>query len=387
MAQAYTPGLKRKELCIVRKTRSLPLKGEILVKVGDRVSSDIVVARTSVPGNPVFINVAMVLQLDEPVGLDSRSVYPIKKMMLKQEGEQVEKGECLAVHKYFFGLGKTVCLAPSTAIVERISELSGQVILREPPTPVEVKAYIPSIVTDVTPNEAVILETPATFIQGILGIGGETWGELMVAVKSTDEILTAEKIGSEMAGKILVGGALVDYNALKKAVEVGVKGIVTGGMNQEDLTRFMGYELGVAITGHEEVGLTLIIMEGFGRIRMAEKTFALLKEREGMLTCINGATQIRAGVMRPEIIIPRHDLDPSDELIPDDASAYSEGMIAGTPIRVIRDPNFGALGKVISLPVELQRLETGSMARVLEAELDDGRHVMIPRANVEIVEE
>ena len=37
---------------------------------------------------------------------------------------------------------------------------------------------------------------------------------------------------------------------------------------------------------------------------MAEQTFALLKAREGMKTSINGATQIRAGVVRPEILIP-----------------------------------------------------------------------------------
>ncbi len=387
MAQAYTPGLKRKALCIVRKTRSLPISGEVLVNVGDRVSSDTVVARTSVPGNPVFCNAAIILKLDDAVGVDSREVFQIKKMMLKHEGDLVEKGEVIALHKSFFGLVQNVCQSPIKGTIERVSDVSGQIILREVPTPVEVKAYFPSIVTGILPNEGVNVEAPATFIQGILGIGGETWGELMVAVKSPDEVLTAEKIGSEMAGKILVGGALVEHNALNKAVEVGAKGIITGGMNQEELTRFIGYELGVAITGHEEVGLTLIIMEGFGKIGMAEKTFALLKESEGRLACINGATQIRAGVMRPEIIIPRNDIASSDLTIPSDDAAYSEGMTVGTPIRIIRDPYFGAMGKVKSLPVELQRLETGSNARVLEAELQDGKQVIIPRANVEMVEE
>jgi len=32
-------------------------------------------------------------------------------------------------------------------------------------------------------------------------------------------------------------------------------------------------------------------------------------------------------------------------------------------------------------------IETESEVRVLEAELDDGRRVVIPRANVEIIEE
>ena len=39
--------------------------------------------------------------------------------------------------------------------------------------------------------------------------------------------------------------------------------------------KLLGYNLGVAITGSERVGLTLVITEGFGEVPMAERTFAL----------------------------------------------------------------------------------------------------------------
>jgi len=54
---------------------------------------------------------------------------------------------------------------------------------------------------------------------------------------------------------------------------------------------------------------------------------------------------------------------------------------------VISHPNFGALAKVISLPIDLQRVETESDVRVLEVELEDGQRVLVPRANVELIEE
>ena len=63
------------------------------------------------------------------------------------------------------------------------------------------------------------------------------------------------------------------------------------------------------------------------------------------------------------------------------------GMEPGTRVRVIRQPNFGAIGNVISLPVELQRVGTESSVRVMVIELDDGRQVTVARANVEIMEE
>ena len=57
----------------------------------------------------------------------------------------------------------------------------------------------------------------------------------------------------------------------------------------------------------------------------------------------------------------------------------------GSPVRVIRDPWFGVLGTVSSLPPEPQQLASGSKARVLEVECSDGRRLTVPRANVEIV--
>jgi hypothetical protein len=71
----------------------------------------------------------------------------------------------------------------------------------------------------------------------------------------------------------------------------------------------------------------------------------------------------------------------------DSGEELSQGMVPGTPIRIIRQPYFGAIGKVHSLPVELQQLESESMVRVVNIELDDGEVVTVPRANVEIIEE
>ncbi len=378
-SQAYTPGLKRKEVFLVSKTRRLPVPGEVLVKEGQNISPDTIVARTNVPGEPLIVKVAPV------IGVEPEE---IEEHMLKKVGDTVKKDETLALASSFFGLFKKVCKSPVDGTIEHISNVTGQAIIREPPIPVEIKAYIPGTVTKVLPNEGVIIETPAAFIQGIFGIGGETNGELMMVANSPDDILTAEQIGSECAGKILIGGSLVASDALHRAIEVGAKGIVVGGIRDKDLIDFLGYEVGVAITGHEEVGLTLILTEGFGEMSMADRTFEMLKRFSGKLACINGATQIRAGVMRPEVIIPRGEIT-STKLakVGKEAEFLGEGLRPGTPIRIIREPHFGALGHVTSLPIELQFIETESDVRVLEAELMDGKRVIVPRANVEIIEE
>ncbi|MEO0134145.1 MAG: hypothetical protein ABIK72_05265, partial [candidate division WOR-3 bacterium] len=179
-------------------------------------------------------------------------------------------------------------------------------------------------------------------------------------------------------------GSLVTLEALKKAREVGVRGIVVGGIEDETIKNFLGYDIGVAITGQENCNLTLIITEGFGRMKMAEKTFSLLKSLERKIASMNGATQIRAGVIRPEIIVTQRDSFNKKQM--EDSFKYSQGLEIGTPVRIIREPYFGMIGKVVSLPVELQKIETESYVRVVEVELEDKRRIIVPRANVEIIE-
>ena len=50
MAHAYTPGLRVSDFTVLEKDRKLPLLGEVLVKPGDKVDHDQVVARTALPG-------------------------------------------------------------------------------------------------------------------------------------------------------------------------------------------------------------------------------------------------------------------------------------------------------------------------------------------------
>jgi len=373
-AYAYTPGLKVKRAMLVRKTRRLPLVGEVLVEKNTRIDFDTIVARTMVPGDPHIIKVANLLDI-EPEEID--------RYLTKKEGSSIEKDEMIAKYTAFFGLSKRFVTSPVKGVIENVSRSTGRIVVREPLVPVEVKAYIPGKIVEVLPNEGVVIETNAAFIQGIFGVGGEAHGQLQVAVESPTEVLTPDRIDDEYKGRILVGGSQVTSEALLKALKVGVRGVLVGSIDDAVLTNFLGYKIGVALTGEEDIDLTLIITEGFGKMNMSQKTFEILKSLNGLDAAVNGATQIRAGVLRPEIIIPTSEtLSTSTE-----DSSLEIGMIPGTGVRIIRDPFFGRIGKVISLPIKLQRLETESKVRVVRLELEDGIKVIVPRANVEIIEE
>ncbi len=374
MAHAYTPGLKVLSHTVLIKDRRLPLPGEIMVKTGEKIAAEQVVARTKLPGNVQTLNIA---------GLLGILPEEIDESMLKKIGDTVRKDEQIARSKGFFGLFKSHVKSPINGEIENISKITGQVILREPPVPVEVIGYIEGEVIETIKQEGVRIRTNGSFIQGIFGIGGEVIGLLAMATSSPDQPLTEKDIDKSFKDKIVIGGSIVDYDTLIHARKMGVKGIVVGGIEDHDLKMFMGYDIGVAITGSEQVGLTLIVTEGFGRLRMADRTFNLLKSLEGKKASINGATQIRAGVMRPEVIVPLAST-PTKKSV--DLSSGT-GLDIGMSVRIIREPHFGAIGKVVNLPVDLANIETEAHVRVLSVELETKEVIILPRANVEIIEE
>ncbi|HVJ68628.1 MAG TPA: hypothetical protein VM510_11615 [Caulifigura sp.] len=371
MAHAYTPGLLVSPRMRHRVRRVLPISGDVLVQKGATVKARDVVARTFMPGDITPVNIANQMSL---------SPSEVGGVMLKRVGDQVAKGEILARSKGMFGLFKTEFASPASGTIESISDVTGQLMIRGEPLPVQVLAYVNGVVVDVLPDEGVVVEAEVAFAQGIFGVGGEAFGTLKCVCASPAEDLTADKITSDCRGAVVVGGARIHEAAVRKAAEIGVAAIIGGGIDDADLKAILGYDLGVAITGSEKIGLTLIITEGFGDIAMADRTFTLLRQHAGADVSVNGATQIRAGVMRPEIVIPVAGASGGGV-----QEAHGGGILdVGSQVRIIRDPYFGVLGKVTALPHQPAVLGSGSTARVLEVACADGQHVTVPRANVVI---
>ena len=378
MAHAYTPGLKVTEKTLIVKERRLPLWGDVLVKKGDVVKAEDVVAKALLPG-PVY-----------PRNLAGEMGIPpsdLPKVLLVKKGEKVKAGQVIARARVFFGLFKVEAKAPVDGILEDYSTITGQVIFRGEPIPIEVKAYLDGVVERVIPKEGVVVRTVAAMVQGIFGVGGErVGGTVKVAVSSPEEELTPDKITEDLRGKVVIGGSTARIDALRKAAEVGINTLVIGSIDDADLREYVGYDIGGAITGNEEVPFTLIITEGFGFLPMARRTFELFKKFEGLKASTNGATQIRAGVQRPEVIIFRKDVD-MNEVVDAESPTESGHLDVGTVVRIIREPYFGEIGEVVELPNEPVKIETESTVRVLKVKLKDGRIVVVPRANVELIEE
>jgi hypothetical protein len=372
MGDAYTPGLTVTRSTVIRKSRRLPLTGTVLRAVGDRVSAGDVVARTELPGKVHLLNLA-----------NAVGVLPdeLEAALAVRPGAPVARGQLVAQSSSLFGLLKTRAGSPTDGTLESVSAITGMAVFREPPVPVEVTAYVDGAVVELIPDEGVVVEAHGALIQGIFGLAGEVTAPLRLVASGPDQLLDERALDAACAGSIVVGGARATLPALRRAIEVGARGVVCGGFAYQDVKELLGFDVGVAVTGTEALPTTLVVTEGFGDIAMARATFELLASLDGRRASINGATQIRAGVIRPEVVV----FDEAPPAAGAAADAAPAGLELGAPVRCIRAPYFGRIGRVSALPVELHTLPSETRVRVLQVDLG-GEVITIPRANVEVIE-
>lgn len=369
MSQALTPALQRKEVVKIRKHRELSVPGRLLVKIGDKVTASQIVAEAEFPGE------ITILRIPEQLGIEPAEV--MRTFSLK-EGDQVKDRQVLCTHKGLFGFFKSTFITPHPGVIDFINRETGHIGLRMPSRNIVLDAYIAGTIVEIEEQKSVVIEADAAFIQGIFGVGSEKRGILTALNVAPSSSVTADDIPDNVSGKILFGGCSPDIEALNKAQRGGATGFLTGSIDDRALKDFLGYDLGIALTGNENLSMTLILTEGFGKLAFSQRALELLKRFEGREASINGATQVRAGAVRPEIIIPHA------EAASDTAPSSMSVLEIGASVRIIREPYFGMQANVIELPVHAEKIETGAEVRILKAKLDDGRLVTVPRANVEI---
>jgi hypothetical protein len=330
----------------IRRERLLPVRGEVLVDVGERVEPFEVVAKAYQPGDFRILDVARELSIGE---------WEAEEYILKEVDAPVRKGEVIASKGKLF---RRACRSPVDGFIAAIS--GGRVIIESASAPIELRAYIKGRVVSLMPDYGVVVETIGTLIQGIWGVGGESYGVVKLLSKDRREPLRHETIDISCKGTITVGSS-VDEEALLKAEEVGVRGIVVGSI-EAGLVDLAG-----------SLSFPIIVTEGMGRTPMASIAFDLLSANDGKEASISGK-------MRPEVVIP---ISPPESLLP--PPKYGAPLEIGDLVKVVRGPYFGSIGEVKALPKRAWRVDSGARLKGAEVELEGEAVVFVPWQNLELI--
>lgn len=340
-------------LVTIRRERFLPQNGNVLVRKGQRVSADEILAVCENPPRYVWLDYARGLGL------------PAKKadeLLQVKAGQNVDEKDILAGP---FGWAKRVVRSPQKGQVVLAGE--GQLLLKVETPGMELKAGFEATVVDLIAGRGVILETCAALLQGIWGNGKAANGVLMNPYHAAEQELTVEHLTMDIQEAILVGGWVSNPQTLKSAVELAVRGLILGGIEAQllDLAKEMPYPI--------------LVLDGFGPIPMNSLAYRILSENERKFISVNAWEWERIKGIRPEAII----------VIPEEENAEASREIVelsvGQTVRVCRSPYTARIGRLERINPGKTILGNGLSVNAGEVILDDGEKVITPLENLEVI--
>jgi hypothetical protein len=349
----------------IRRARTLPIRGEMSATIGSKLDPLDVIARATPP------RVRRAISLTRVMGVREADV---PKRLLKQAGDTVEAREIIIAKPINLGFQQLVYRAPGPGAIASIK--GSWMMLDLDGTPIDLTALYRGTVASVTPRLGAVIEGTGALIQGVWGSGKEGYGVLKLMAKTPSDVLQADILKEDAHGTILVAGAGITEEALRRAVVLKAQGIVLGGLDPQ------------LIPVVKELGLCLVVTEGFGQVPMSSPIFDLLQSLNGQEAAVNGLMQLRGGNIRPEIFIPQVDSHPGELSLTKPASSLT--VHPGAKVRLVREPYIGRIG---TLPQELVMTwtsgESGVQLPCVEIELDDARggemHALVPWTDLELI--
>jgi len=362
---------------LVEIVRPLPFGGEVLAREGQVVDPDTVVAHLNPGGHLHFVNVAR--ELDVPFHMAAGCV-------VKAEGETVRRGEVLACRPAALGLVLAECRSPADGTVERIYP-SGLVTVRAYPIPVA--AWVGGRVVEAGAGDRVVILTKGTLIQGVFGLGSEGHGRLFPLRENRPPP------GGLPAGRVVVSPGPAGRGLLDACLAGRAAALIAPSCHLRDLEA-LGWDPGRPDFGvsKRKTPLVLVLTEGFGEQEMSPPVYEALAEREGLVASVSGHTQLRAGVLRPEVIVPWGG-PPSSRPVGTtplrvgrrtavylDRTCGPPRLQVGSAVRVTRGTHEGSRAVVVELPSDPRQVASGAVLPVAVVRLEDGRTATVARANL-----
>lgn len=340
-------------LTSIIRERLLPVAGNVVVRLNQKVSATDVVAETKWARDHVLLDVARTLQI---------SPASAERIVKCKVGDRLAAGAEIARGKSLFSRSVKV---PREGTVVAVG--GGQVLLEVGESKVELKAGIPGTVIQVMPGRGVVIQTAGSLIQGIWGNGKIDTGVLVNLMSSPEDTLSESKMDVSLRGSILLGGVVKEADVLRAAADLPARGLI--------ISSIFSSLLPIA----REMKYPIVVTDGFGSMPMNSAAYRLLSTNAKREVIINAEIYNRYTGTRPEVIIP---LPISSE---PPSSPETEVFSPGQQVRMRRPPFMGSIGSIVTLRPGLTTLPSGLRASSADIKLENGEIVIAPLVNLEVV--
>lgn len=290
---------------------------------------------------------------DVPVIIDIKETFKnstenFKNYILKKEGERVEYGQTVAGKKLYpfvpFFI-KTV-VSPCAGKITKIDYDNGKICIQKDVPTTEMKALYWGNICKIIPQYGAEIEFGGYILESAFGTGDIAWGILA-------------NNNADMKTNIIFSNYLSPKD-ISRIIEHKPAGIIAGSIDYEGIKLL------------EKHRITSIIIEGFGRLEVNEDYKNLLAKSVGRNIILKASTQVRAGVIRPEIIIP------SDK----EFYAYKKSK---EKFKVIWGQHYGKRGIIKKQPY-YGKTSSGIDTWLCDVFCDDGKEISLPFNNLQTIE-
>lgn len=361
-------------------TRSLPGRGKIAISVGQEVSPPEIIGSSTTAAGFRNFNLSKMLEV---------SPAEVRRYLQRPIGQRIYKGELLAYKPGGFFKTKKIITAPTDGMLESIEDKTGLLRMSFLPRQRDLPAAVYGIVDKISEERGqIVIKTQATHIFGLFGTGLIRGGILRI-LGGRGDLISQSQISYDMDEQIVVAGGLIYGDAISFAVSVGINGIITGGINAADYRAMAGGRLIFPRSMGGDIGLSLLVTEGFGSIPIGQDVYDALVKHNGKFAILDGN---RAKLLLPSYKsdcikkIRTTQLPPIyDNLLPEPlVDIEAEELQVGQKVRIIGSPYMGEQGNIVSIDNTSTLLQSGisTILVTVEARI---RKIKVPYSNIEII--
>jgi hypothetical protein len=203
-------------------------------------------------------------------------------------------------------------------------------------------------------------------------------------VTDRHDIITADMIDARSAYALIIGGAGITAEALLKAQQEQVRGVIVGSIEQAEVKAFLGaaapndwYAYGQERSGTPTTP-TVLVTEGFGAHPMAEPLFELLTRYDRQEAFLDGTTSLMPPFQRPRLVIPLPRLQGGQD------PTQPQELRVGSIVRLVDERHLGMIGRVQALSAQGQ-LPSGIRTATATVQVSESERIVIPQTAIEVI--
>ena len=336
----------------IRRIRIMPARGNILVRKGERVNPDDVIAETKVNSKYYGLDVARGLGV---------SAEEVLKYINIPEGKEFRKGKILAGPR---GISKRVVRAPSDGTLLKVYR--GVAILKDSGQLFYLKSGLTGKVTEIIPHRGVVIETKGALIQAVWGNGNLGAGQLVEFNDTQSVRFLKVSRPNEIEDMVIFTRVSLDQFTLRRIKNFHLKGLILPSVNPSLIQDLLGFPYAV------------VVLDSFSNRQMNIKAQKILSKSVGHRIEISAVPWEQEYGNRPEIIIPKIQNNVDSE------STESKINDEGHQVKIVSSPYAGEMGRFLCIN-RVSRLSNGLLAKSAEVLLANGNQVTVPINNIEFV--